>query len=194
MGVKTFPTNITRTVILDLLRTPATLVAAPVRPIFYLCLWSVGHWENRSVRQIADIGKEKRMIGESVAQWLASSPRDLQGPFCRGFEPRHRRPGLTEGPKTCDHLVVDWLCDLRPLDPRDCQCFGGVVKLEPVIEKFPHIIGRIHESLCHQRLESAAASVRRPVAKKFSPDLRADSLVIEPRTPRRCRGKREASI
>ncbi|GFO00795.1 hypothetical protein PoB_002730000 [Plakobranchus ocellatus] len=23
----------------------------------------------------------------------------LQGPFCRGFEPRHRRPGLTEGLK-----------------------------------------------------------------------------------------------
>ncbi|GFN94851.1 hypothetical protein PoB_002135700 [Plakobranchus ocellatus] len=38
-------------------------------------------------------------LGASVAQWLASPPRDLQGPFCRGFEPRHQRLGLTEGPK-----------------------------------------------------------------------------------------------
>ncbi|GFO15892.1 hypothetical protein PoB_004239700 [Plakobranchus ocellatus] len=37
--------------------------------------------------------------GELVAQWLVSPPRDLQGPFCRGFEPRHRHPGLTEGLK-----------------------------------------------------------------------------------------------
>ncbi|GFN85753.1 hypothetical protein PoB_001225900 [Plakobranchus ocellatus] len=38
-------------------------------------------------------------FGASVAQWIANPPRDLQGPFCRGFEPRHRRPGLTEGLK-----------------------------------------------------------------------------------------------
>ncbi|GFN86752.1 hypothetical protein PoB_001325800, partial [Plakobranchus ocellatus] len=47
--------------------------------------------------------------GAPVAQWLASPPRDLQGPFCRGFEPRHWRPGLTEGLKARGHLVVDWL-------------------------------------------------------------------------------------
>ncbi|GFO38937.1 hypothetical protein PoB_006544200 [Plakobranchus ocellatus] len=38
-------------------------------------------------------------LGASVAQWLVSPPRDLQGPFCRGFEPRYRRPSLTEGLK-----------------------------------------------------------------------------------------------
>ncbi|GFN89509.1 hypothetical protein PoB_001601500 [Plakobranchus ocellatus] len=31
--------------------------------------------------------------------FLASPPLDLQGPFCRGFEPRHPRPGPTEGLK-----------------------------------------------------------------------------------------------
>ncbi|GFO15338.1 hypothetical protein PoB_004184300 [Plakobranchus ocellatus] len=45
--------------------------------------------------------------GASVAQWLASPPGDLQRPFCSGFEPR--RPGLMEGLKARDHLVVDWL-------------------------------------------------------------------------------------
>ncbi|GFO26312.1 hypothetical protein PoB_005281700 [Plakobranchus ocellatus] len=38
--------------------------------------------------------------GASVPQCLASPPRDLQGPY--------RRPGLTEGLKTWDHLVVYW--------------------------------------------------------------------------------------
>ncbi|GFO27113.1 hypothetical protein PoB_005361800 [Plakobranchus ocellatus] len=46
----------------------------------------------------------KTAQGTSVEQWLAIPPCDLQGPFCRGFEPRHRRPDLTEG-----HLIVDWL-------------------------------------------------------------------------------------
>ncbi|GFN99142.1 hypothetical protein PoB_002564800 [Plakobranchus ocellatus] len=32
----------------------------------------------------------------SVVQWLVSPPRDLQGPFCSGFEYHHRCPGLTE--------------------------------------------------------------------------------------------------
>ncbi|GFN86292.1 hypothetical protein PoB_001279800 [Plakobranchus ocellatus] len=32
--------------------------------------------------------------GASATQWIANPPYDLQGPFCRGFEPRHRRPGL----------------------------------------------------------------------------------------------------
>ncbi|GFO32453.1 hypothetical protein PoB_005895800 [Plakobranchus ocellatus] len=31
-------------------------------------------------------------VGGTVASESASE--DLQGPFCRGFEPRHRRPGL----------------------------------------------------------------------------------------------------
>ncbi|GFN76912.1 hypothetical protein PoB_000341800 [Plakobranchus ocellatus] len=47
--------------------------------------------------------------GASVAQWLVIPPLDLQGAFCRGLEPRHRRPVLTEGLKTWDQLVVDWL-------------------------------------------------------------------------------------
>ncbi|GFN75027.1 hypothetical protein PoB_000153300 [Plakobranchus ocellatus] len=38
-------------------------------------------------------------IVTSVAQWLASPPRDPQGPSCRGFEPRHQRPDVTEGLK-----------------------------------------------------------------------------------------------
>ncbi|GFN89398.1 hypothetical protein PoB_001590400 [Plakobranchus ocellatus] len=33
-------------------------------------------------------------VGGTVARESA-----LQGPFCRGFEPRYRRPGLTEGLK-----------------------------------------------------------------------------------------------
>ncbi|GFO32420.1 hypothetical protein PoB_005892500 [Plakobranchus ocellatus] len=38
------------------------------------------------------------ITGPNGMQYLiASPPRDLQVPFCRGFEPRHRRPGLTEG-------------------------------------------------------------------------------------------------
>ncbi|GFO08721.1 hypothetical protein PoB_003522600 [Plakobranchus ocellatus] len=32
----------------------------------------------------------------SVAQWIANLPRDLHGPFCRGFGSSNRRPGLTE--------------------------------------------------------------------------------------------------
>ncbi|GFO36418.1 hypothetical protein PoB_006292300 [Plakobranchus ocellatus] len=39
------------------------------------------------------------VMGASVAQWLESPPCDLQGTFCRGFEPRNRRPGLAESPK-----------------------------------------------------------------------------------------------
>ncbi|GFO21863.1 hypothetical protein PoB_004836800 [Plakobranchus ocellatus] len=31
-----------------------------------------------------------------VAEWMANPPRDLQGPFCRGFEPCHHLY-LTEG-------------------------------------------------------------------------------------------------
>ncbi|GFO44980.1 hypothetical protein PoB_007148500 [Plakobranchus ocellatus] len=34
-----------------------------------------------------------------VAQWIVNPIRDLQGPFCRGFEPRHWHPGQTEGLK-----------------------------------------------------------------------------------------------
>ncbi|GFN90415.1 hypothetical protein PoB_001692100 [Plakobranchus ocellatus] len=37
-----------------------------------------------------------KVISTSVAQWLTSPAWDLQGPFCRGFEPRHGRPGLTK--------------------------------------------------------------------------------------------------
>ncbi|GFO48745.1 hypothetical protein PoB_007525000 [Plakobranchus ocellatus] len=35
-------------------------------------------------------------VGGTVA---SESALRSQGPFCRGFEPRHRRPGLTEGLK-----------------------------------------------------------------------------------------------
>ncbi|GFO48501.1 hypothetical protein PoB_007500600 [Plakobranchus ocellatus] len=35
----------------------------------------------------------------ALAQWLTSSPLDLQGAFRRGFEPRHQRLGLTEAMK-----------------------------------------------------------------------------------------------
>ncbi|GFO01087.1 hypothetical protein PoB_002759200 [Plakobranchus ocellatus] len=39
------------------------------------------------------------LAGASLAQWLTSQPRDLQGPFFRRFEPCYRHPGLTEDPK-----------------------------------------------------------------------------------------------
>ncbi|GFN95799.1 hypothetical protein PoB_002230500 [Plakobranchus ocellatus] len=40
------------------------------------------------------------MSRASVAERLASPPSDLQGPFCRGFEPHHRRPSLTGVPES----------------------------------------------------------------------------------------------
>ncbi|GFO32415.1 hypothetical protein PoB_005892000 [Plakobranchus ocellatus] len=55
-------------------------------------------------------------VGGTVA---TNPPRDLQGPFCRGFEPRHRRPGLTEGLKARDHLDVDWLNTKPEIDRMD---------------------------------------------------------------------------
>ncbi|GFO48711.1 THUMP domain-containing protein 2 [Plakobranchus ocellatus] len=42
---------------------------------------------------------EESHKGASVAQWLASPLRDLQGAFYYGFEPYHRRLSPTEGPK-----------------------------------------------------------------------------------------------
>ncbi|GFO15430.1 hypothetical protein PoB_004193500 [Plakobranchus ocellatus] len=41
-----------------------------------------------------------RSAGTLLSQVRAPLPApDLQGPFCRRFEPRYRRPGLTEGLK-----------------------------------------------------------------------------------------------
>ncbi|GFN82635.1 hypothetical protein PoB_000914100, partial [Plakobranchus ocellatus] len=44
-------------------------------------------------------------IRASVAQWLASPPGDLQSHLCCEFEPRHRRPGLTEGLKILSNIT-----------------------------------------------------------------------------------------
>ncbi|GFN79888.1 hypothetical protein PoB_000639400 [Plakobranchus ocellatus] len=43
--------------------------------------------------------KIRLQAGASVAQSIANQPKDLQRAFYRGFKPRQRRPGLSEGLK-----------------------------------------------------------------------------------------------
>ncbi|GFO01307.1 hypothetical protein PoB_002781200 [Plakobranchus ocellatus] len=49
-----------------------------------------------------------RGVGGSMASESALRSA-VTRPLCRGFEPRHGRPGLAEGLKVCDNLVVGWL-------------------------------------------------------------------------------------
>ncbi|GFO44144.1 orphan G-protein coupled receptor 30 [Plakobranchus ocellatus] len=52
-------------------------------------------------------------------------PRDLQGPLYRGFQPRHRSPGLKEGLKARDHPDLDsgkksTFVELYPIFSQNC--------------------------------------------------------------------------
>ncbi|GFN74851.1 hypothetical protein PoB_000135700 [Plakobranchus ocellatus] len=46
-------------------------------------------------RKVSGADLEGRSV---VIQWIASQPRSAET-FCRGFEPRHQRSGLTKGLK-----------------------------------------------------------------------------------------------
>ncbi|GFN88958.1 hypothetical protein PoB_001546400, partial [Plakobranchus ocellatus] len=50
-----------------------------------------------------------RYLGGVGGSVTSESALRSAGPFCRGFEPCRRRPGLTEDLRALDHLVVDWL-------------------------------------------------------------------------------------
>ncbi|GFO15778.1 transposable element p transposase [Plakobranchus ocellatus] len=76
--------------------------------------------------------------GTLVAQWIANPPSDLTGPFCRGFEFCHRRPGLTTcGPSPSRFFTDFWTKSFPLLYRRVDQVLPASLQtLEPSTSRF----------------------------------------------------------
>ncbi|GFN99954.1 hypothetical protein PoB_002646000 [Plakobranchus ocellatus] len=57
-------------------------------------VWPSARGEGSQIKQ-----ENANGCGASVVQWISNLPSGRQGPFCCGFKPRNRRPGLKESLK-----------------------------------------------------------------------------------------------